>query len=305
MTPKQLDLKVDGTMAGRTLASILREAAGLSHARSKGLILSGQVSVNGRPATEVARRLAAGDRIEASLAPAAARKGRARPVGGPGFRVLFEDPDLVVVEKHPGLLVVPAAPSSGEALVDRLLSMYASRGFRAPRLWVVHRIDRFTSGLVLFARTGAAAANLIAQFAARTALREYLAICEGIPPRPEGRLESLLAQKAASHQVLETSNRKLGRRASCRYRVLRRLKDAAFVQVTLETGRKNQIRVQFAGIGHPLLGDRTYGTRSPLIPRVALHAARLAFFHPKTGRRMTLESALPSDMNTVLRKLRP
>jgi 23S rRNA pseudouridine1911/1915/1917 synthase len=157
---------------------------------------------------------------------------------------------------------------------------------------------------VLFARTAAAAAVLKDQFARRQARREYLAVCEGIPRAHSGRLESLLVEDPKSLKVSETKDRKRGRRAACSYRIEERLTSAALLRVTLETGRRNQIRVQLAAIDHPLIGDRTYGTQSPLISRVALHAARLGFAHPHTGRAVSLESPLPADMTRLLRRLR-
>jgi 23S rRNA pseudouridine1911/1915/1917 synthase len=220
-----------------------------------------------------------------------------------GFRIALEDDDLVAVDKDPGVLTVPAPSSRGTSLVDRLLEMYRARGFRRPRLWVVHRIDRFTSGLVIFARREAAAARLIESFRRRSVLREYLAICHGVPRPAAARLVSRLVESRRTLKLRVTSDPGKGKVASCVYTTERVLTRAALLRVTLETGLRNQIRVQLAAAGHPLVGDRAYGESSPLIRRVALHAARLAFDHPSTGRRVALESPLPEDMARLVDRL--
>ncbi len=304
---KKLRMEVPPKMAGHTIASVLRETAQVSHSTAKGILARGLVTLNARVVKEAAHRLRGGDLIEASFDPNTRYSVPRRMAPTSGFRVLLEDQHLIVVDKDAGVLTVPApSPPSHEddSLADRLLAMYAGRGARAPHLWVVHRIDRFTSGLVLFARSAAAATVLKDQFARRQARREYLAVCEGIPRAPSGRLESLLVEDPRSLKVSETKDRKRGRRAVCSYRIEERLSSAALLRVTLETGRRNQIRVQLAAIDHPLIGDRTYGTQSPLISRVALHAARLGFTHPHTGRAVSLESPLPADMTRLLRRLR-
>jgi len=236
-------------------------------------------------------------------APGSPRKARGADRSR-GYRLVLEDDDLLVVEKEPGVLTVPAPSSRGTALVDRLLEMYRSRGFRRPRLWVVHRIDRFTSGLVLFARREAAAARLIDMFRRKLVLREYLAICHGIPRPPAARLESRLVESPRSLKIAVTTDRRKGRLAACSYATERALTRAALLRVTLETGVRNQIRVQLAAAGHPLVGDRTYGERSPLIGRVALHATRLGFRHPSTRRRVEIESPMPDDMALLVKSLR-
>ncbi|HEY3174473.1 MAG TPA: RluA family pseudouridine synthase [Candidatus Polarisedimenticolia bacterium] len=305
MPLKDVSLEVGPEEAGRTLAAVLHTLAGLSHATAKGLVARGLVRVNGRPVRDPTRRLAGGERLEARF-DAAARYHPPRRTGKDptGFRMVLEDDDFVVVDKDPGLLTVPAPARAGDTLADRILEMYAGRGVQVPGIWVVHRIDRFTSGLVLFARTEQAALSLSAQFEKRTARREYLAICEGVPRPGEARLRSWLVENPRSLKVAETRDRARGLEAICAYRMEEELSGAALLRVTLETGRRNQIRVQLAGINHPLIGDRTYGKPSPLIPRVALHAARLGFAHPRGGGAVRVESPLPADMRRLLRRLR-
>ena len=156
-------------------------------------------------------------------------------------------------------------------------------------------------GLVVLGRNPAASNDLIAQFKRREPRREYLAVCEGIPPE-RGQLSSRLLERAKSHTVYETTSRH-GKPAVSNFVMEKRLKGAALVRVSLHTGRRHQIRAQFAGIRHPLVGDRAYGRRSDLIDRVALHATELGFRHPKTGKHMVLKSPLPDDMKQLLSRL--
>jgi 23S rRNA pseudouridine1911/1915/1917 synthase len=301
----ELNFTVDEAAAGRTLAAVLRDRAATSHSIAQGIIAAGLVRVGDRVVRDPAHRLRAGDPVAARFDPGTRYHAPPkRPAQGAGFRVLLEDEHIVAVDKDPGVLTVPAPQHTGDALSDRLLRLYASRGVRAPRLWVVHRIDRFTSGLVLFGRTERAAGALVEQFADRSATREYLALCEGVPRASHARLESRLVENPRSLKMETARRGQRGAAAVCFYDIEERLPGAALLRVRLETGRRNQIRVQLAGIGHPVVGDRAYGNPSPLIPRAALHAARLAFRHPGTGDLLRLECPLPPDMRRALRRLR-
>jgi len=303
----ELEMRVEAGSAGSTLAAAVRTLVRVSHSIAKGLVDQGMVRVNGRIVRNPAHRLAEGDQIEARYDAHTRyhpRPGRRHAARTQGFTIVVEDDHLIVVDKQAGLITVPAPSHPDDSLADRLVTMYGSRGFKSPRLWVVHRIDRFTSGLVLFARTPASALSLMEQFEKRKPHREYLAICEGVPEKAEGRLESWLEENPRSLKVAETRDRKTGQHALLKYKIEERLAGAALARVTLETGRRNQIRVQFAGIGHPLVGDQTYGRPSDMISRVALHAARLGFEHPHTGRPVRVESPMPEDMTRLLRRLR-
>jgi 23S rRNA-/tRNA-specific pseudouridylate synthase len=164
-----------------------------------------------------------------------------------------------------------------------------------------HRIDRYTSGLVAFARSRAAWAALRSQFASGAPERVYLAVATGRVERERGTLEHRLVEDPRSLKVRASPR---GRRAASAYRVLERFPHATLLEVHLDTGRRNQIRVQLAAEGHPLVGDHSYGKPSPLIGRTALHAARLAFDHPTTGKRVELASPLPRDLERLVSRLR-
>jgi len=302
---KDVVVIVPAGRAGRTVASLLHEVEGLTHARAHGIIAAGLVRRAGIPVRSPAERVRTGDTIEARYDPQSRYKMSPPRTKAHGFKVVLEDDDLIVVDKTPGLLTVPAPGKPDDSLADRVAARDAARGVRQPRVWVIHRIDRFTSGLVLFARTRQAADHLVAQFASRSPLREYLAMCEGIPEQKERHLVTFLVEDPASLRVRPTRNAKRGLKAICTYTVERELRGAALLRVRLETGRRNQIRVQLAHHGHPLIGDRTYGRESDQIGRVALHAARLAFVHPRTGKPVRVESPLPRDMTALLRRLSP
>jgi len=291
--------------AGRTVQRLMHERLGVSNAEAKGLIASGCVARNRRTVAKPDERVYTGDRVE--VASEAGRKYAAvvrAPRGGPGWRVIHEDDDLIVVDKDPGLLTVPTAAPVGDSLEELLLASYKKRGHKKPALHVVHRIDRFTSGLVVFARTHPAAMELRRQFKERTPKRIYLAVAEGKVEPDHARLTHSLGEHPKSLKILVTANASDGRPASLRYRVLERFPHATLLEVALETGRRNQIRVQLAAERHPLVGDFSYGQPSPLIPRVALHAHRLEFDAPRGRKHLEFESPLPEDFSRLIKKLK-
>jgi 23S rRNA pseudouridine1911/1915/1917 synthase len=297
-------IRVDEAGASRTVQSVLHDRGGFTHADARGLIGAGCVLRNGKSVGRVDERCAVGDRIE--IAFEAGRKYHAprRPPRGDGYRVVFEDDDLVIVDKEPGVLTVPAPSVPDDSLLDRLLASYKKRGLRRAQVLAVHRIDRFTSGLVAFARTGKAYAALREQFAAGKPERVYLAFVDGAFPKEKGRLIHRLEENPKSLKVRAVSSGRGARPASCSYRVLERFPHATLLEVSLETGRRNQIRVQFAAEGHALIGDVSYGGPTAVFERTALHAHRLAFAHPTRDARVEVESALPADLTKLAKGLR-
>lgn len=289
---------------GLTVQRALHDAAGLSHADAKGIIAAGLARVNGTTTHRPDQRLAPGDLLEAAWdAQRRYKAPRAAALKGPGFRVVHEDDDVVVVEKAPGVLTVPAPNDKSVSLLDRLEHHYRKRGLRGVSLEAVHRIDRYTSGLVAFARHGTARVALRSEFAGGRPERVYLAVVEGRLPDERGRLRHRLAENPKSLKVHTVPAGAEGRDAACSYRVLERFADATLVEVRLETGRRNQIRVQFAAEGHALVGDVGYGRPSPLLGRVALHAFRLGFRSP-SGKDLVFQSDPPKDFRDLLAALR-
>lgn len=217
--------------------------------------------------------------------------------------VLYEDDALIVVDKPPGLLAVPIkgsrAPSALSVLSEKLKT---HRG----RAYVVHRIDRFASGALVFAKTPADRHNLIQQFLAHTPKRQYLAVVRGCVAKETGTLVHHF-RRQGMHQQLRTPRDSKASRAELRYAIDRVFPNATLVRIELETGLQNQIRAQFAALGHPIIGDRKYHrpeAKEQLIARVALHAANLQFIHPRTGETMSIHCKPPADFQHLLQKLR-
>ncbi len=305
MAPTVRKVEAGESDAGRTVQRLLHEHLGVSNAEAKGLIASGCVARNRRTVTKPDERVYTGDRVVVT-ADAGRRyaAGVRAPRGGPGWRVVHEDDDLIVVDKDPGLLTVPTAAPVGDSLEELLLASYKKRGHKKPTLYVVHRIDRFTSGLVVFARTHPAAMELRRQFKERTPQRIYLAVAEGKVQPDQARLTHSLGENPKSLKIHVVAKESDGRPASLSYRVLERFPHATLLEVALETGRRNQIRVQLAAERHPLVGDFSYGQPSSLIPRVALHAHRLEFDAPRGRKRLQFESEVPEDFSRLIKKLK-
>lgn len=227
------------------------------------------------------------------------RKFRGRPQP---FRIVFEDPYLLVADKDAGILTVPLPEKRSRNLKELLDDYLVSQKREA---LPVHRIDRFTSGLVVFAKTRSARENLVAQFRARSPERVYLALVRGRVPQDDGTLRHFL--ELTTDGFRQRIVRRGGTEAVSHYRVLERYADATLLEVRLETGLKNQIRVQFRAFGHPLIGDRHYAAEEaaePLLKRQALHARRLAFIHPATAKPVSFEAGLASDMERLVQRLR-
>ena len=248
-------------------------------------LAASRVRVNGAVVVRGDVEISAGDRVEL--------KSPASATGPAPLRLVYEDDDILVVDKPAGLLTI-ATESERERTAYRLLRDWvARRGTRAARLFIVHRLDRETSGLLVFAKSVAAKQHLQGQFAARTAERVYVALVEGVVPRDEGSLTSRLVEDRALR--VRVAARGGGREAITRYRVLERRRAATLLELALVTGRRAQIRAQLAAAGHPIAGDAQYGSRTDPMGRLALHATRLAFTHPRGGR-ASFESPPPGAL---------
>ncbi len=306
MPLKTLLLNVGPEDAGRTLQAVLHDRGGFTHAQARGLIDAGAVRGAGgvRPG-EYARRVRTGESYEVRHEPGRRYRPRAVPPVGRGYDVVHQDRDLLVVDKNPDLLTVPTElRESEESLVERLLEGERERGVRHPALYALHRLDRDTSGLLLFARSRRAFEHLQAQFAARAVERRYVAVASGSIASERGRFTSRLVEDPRSLKMRSTRRPGEGKEAITEYEIQERLPAATVLAIRLQTGRKNQIRVHLAEAGHPLIGDRRYGTPSSLIGRTALHARSLAFDHPATSRRVSFASPVPRDMKRLIKTLR-
>jgi 23S rRNA pseudouridine1911/1915/1917 synthase len=218
------------------------------------------------------------------------------------LRILYEDDAVVALDKPPGLLAVPIKGSSAPCALSLLSAELKTQRQRA---FVVHRIDRFTSGIILFAKTREDREALVQQFRDHQPLREYLAVVRGHLRAPEGKLVHFLRKRGAAQQLTGERDPE-GARAELDYRVERSFRGASLVRIRLTTGLQNQIRVQFLAIGHPVVGDRKYNSDEAAerrISRVALHATRLDFVHPRSGEIVALECGPPADFRSLLSAL--
>ena len=215
---------------------------------------------------------------------------------------LYEDDAVVALNKPAGL---PAVPVKGSNIPSAWSLLSAELKRRRQRAFVVHRIDRFTSGVMLFAKTELDRDTLVRQFLSHTPVRQYLAVVRGHLSVKEGTLVHYF-RREGMFQRLTTESDSQSARAELRYFVERRLRAASFVRVTLATGLQNQIRVQFSAIDHPVIGDRKYHPAEASerrIARVALHAGHLEFIHPRSGESVSVNCELPPDFQSLVQGL--
>jgi 23S rRNA pseudouridine1911/1915/1917 synthase len=289
----------------RPLDRVLRESyPGASWAQARELVRSGKVRVSGAVVSEPSRLVAGGDRITVTMhSPHATREKRLHRSA-----IIHVDAQIVVVSKPAGISTVPY--ESERDTLDELVQSLLRRLPDVPRsqapLEVVHRLDKETSGLVVFARSLAAKRQLKQQFRVHSVHRRYLALVHGALGSRTFR--SRLVTDRGDGLRGSTSNPKLGQTAVTHVRPRETLVGATLVECRLETGRTHQIRIQLSESGHPIVGERVYvrGYTDPLIaaPRLMLHAAELGFLHPTSGRPLRFSEALPADMQAVLERLR-
>lgn len=319
-----VDLVVEPDAAGRRLDAYLAAAiAELSRSRLKVLIEAGHVSIGGATIVEAKKAVNAGDVIRVAVPPAIAPEPEGEPIP---LNVVYEDSDLLVIDKQAGLVVHPAAGNWTGTLVNALIahcgdSLSGIGGVRRPG--IVHRLDKDTTGLMVVAKNDRAHKRLANQFAdhGRTGPLErgYRAIVWGVPSLPYGLVDAPIGRSPTSRlkmAVLKTG----GKEAITHYTVQDRFGDpknpiASLIDLRLETGRTHQIRVHMAAMAHPLIGDQEYGkgflTKMSLIPeparsaiasfhRQALHAWLLGFEHPTTGETLHFESEPPQDLADLI-----
>ncbi len=274
----------------------------LSRRAAREAVRDGRVDVAGSACSEPGREVVDETALAYHPDRPVRRKVRSR------LSVLAEEDDFVIVDKPAGLLTVPTADRERDTLLARVLDYLHHRFGRRPVAFVVHRIDRDTSGAVVFARNRETLHGLQELFRRHAIEREYVAIVEG-DLSGSGVFAADLVRDGGDRRRAIARGTERGKRAVTRYRVLERLAGAALVSVELETGRTHQIRVHFASGRHPVLGDPVYrprGMPAPPVeaPRQMLHARRLGFVHPRTGSRVLAESPLPADFSEVVARLK-
>ena len=288
---------------GATLAAFVKARAAVAWSVAKRQILAGKVFVDGACVTAIDRRLAAGEVVEL-------RRDAPRPRDPAREGVLIhDDAHVVVIDKPSGVSSVPYEDRETGTAMDLVRGAWRRAGKPATTvaLHVVHRIDRATSGLLMFAKTKKAELGLAAQLRAHAMERSYVCVAHGeVASR---RIESVLARDRGDGLRGSTTRRDQGKRAVTHVEARRALLHATLCDVRLETGKTHQIRIHLAEAGHPLVGEQVYirDFAGPILtsPRLMLHAATLGFEHPVTGARIALSSQLPEDFVAVVDRLTP
>lgn len=280
------------------LAKVFKER--YSREEIKRSVQKGEVKVNGK-SVPPRHLLKIGDRIEGDIS--VSTPSRLSPEDTP-LKVIYEDDELLVIDKPAGMVVHPGAGHKQGTLVNALLgrgSKLSSVG-GTERPGIVHRLDKETSGLMVVAKTNTAHRGLQSQFADRSFSKTYLAIVKGHVEFEEGHVDQPIGRHLKIRQKMAVSRAETAREAETRYRVMKRFKYATLLEIKLLTGRTHQIRVHMAHIGYPVIGDELYGTKGAFT-RHALHAARIQFIHPKSGKLMKFESEMPDDFKAMLKKV--
>jgi len=271
----------------------------LSRSFIQKLIEDGHIKLNGKLA-RAGIRLKEGDTVSVVIPPPepAALEAENIPLD-----IIYEDADLLVVNKPAGMTTHPAPGNPAHTLVNAVLSHLPSlpESDNPARPGIVHRLDKDTSGLILIAKTRGALANLSAQFKSREVKKAYVALVKGRVTPKSGVIDAPIGRDRAHRQKMSVTDS--GRPARTAYTVLRYFEDYTLVEARPETGRTHQIRVHFASVGRPIVGDATYGAKSELVGRQFLHAQKLSFKLPSTGKLTEFTALLPLDLQAALDRL--
>ncbi len=299
-----LEETVPDALAGERLDRFLTLLLGSSRSDAAAVVAAGAVALNGVVVHKPALRVAAGDTVRVEV-PEQPHAPPVEPEAGIDVEVVYEDPDLMVVDKPAGLVVHPGAGHAHGTLVNALVARHPEIAEVGDPLrpGIVHRLDKGTSGLLVVARTAAAYEALVAMMARHEVERTYRALVWGRPEARRGVIDAPIGRSGREPTKMAVSER--GRRARTAYEVVATYDQPAALALLvcrLETGRTHQIRVHLAAIGHPVVGDARYGgNRAALrLPRPFLHAAELSFRHPLTGEQVHCVSELPADLRQVL-----
>jgi len=273
--------------------------AELSRTRIQKLIADGYITVNDHVA-KAGLRLNAGDRLRVILPPVP--PSPLTPEAIP-LNIIYEDDDLLVIDKPAGLTVHPAPGHPAHTLVNAILSRFPHLAALSDSLrpGIVHRLDRDTSGVMVVAKNSLAQADLAEQFKTRSVAKAYLVLVKGRLTPENGIIEAPIGRDPRNRKLMAVVAK--GRQARTEYRVIKYIGDYTLLEVMPETGRTHQIRVHFSAIGYPVVGDKVYGVKSPYLSRQFVHASRLGFKLPSTGQYMEFKSELPPDLAQALKDI--
>lgn len=306
----QKSLQVSGRIPppARRMEALVQQLLKLPRQQCLNAIRDGAVKINGRVDTRAARFLEEGDLLEIDYAPPPVRVKAPTADRRSPVEILYEDEAIIVVHKPPALLTVPTVMRESRTVIGDL-NRILQRRRPAEEAFVVHRLDRGVSGVLVFAKSVELAEVMRNQFAARKPKRQYHALVYGVVEKETGTFDSFLATDDHLNRY-STDDEESGQHAITHYRVLNRFADATHVEVWLETGRRNQIRVHFAEAGHPLLGDERYAReqgphKNWASRRIALHALTLGIDHPVSGKALYFESRLPAEFDAFFRSQKP
>jgi 23S rRNA pseudouridine1911/1915/1917 synthase len=305
VAPEEAGLRLDRFVSAH--------AAEISRTRVQELIQAGLVTLNGKPAKD-SQKVRAADVVELTPTPRPAMTAEAEQIP---LDILYEDDDLIAVNKAAGMTVHAGAGNSRGTLVNALLGrgQALSQGGDPLRPGIVHRIDKETSGILLVAKNDHAHAKLADAFRERTVQKTYIAMVHGVLPEEAGRIELPIARDPVRRNRMtarRTASLPNARAARTDWRALARIDSTTLLEIQLHTGRTHQIRVHFSALRHPVVGDTLYGASSqlhvadtllPPLDRNFLHAAKLVFQQPRTGQTIRLTSPLPAELRAYLRKL--
>lgn len=316
---RSFSIRVAPEDAGSRLDAFLTSAfPEISRSVLSRLIRRGDVRVAGARLQKPSHKMSAGDIVSGTLPGPDDGFPEPEPVA---LDILFEDDDILVVNKPPGLVVHPGPGHASGSLVHGLLFHrpgISAIGEDPTRPGIVHRLDKDTSGVLIIAKTDAAYQDLIAQFKARTTQKRYLGIVFGVPDKASGKIVLPIGRHPTQRKKMHGTDPETGRHAETLWRVRKSWERLALMEFDLKTGRTHQIRVHCAAIRHPIVGDAVYGPKRPRkfcaddpligniiasVPRQMLHAWRLCVKHPKTQTPMTWEAPLPEDMKDLAHRV--
>lgn len=273
---------------GQLLPWLFLTLAPKSRSEIKSYLAHGNIKHNGNVTTQFDEQLQQGDEVLINFTrPYPTLTNRM-------VKLIWEDDDLVIIEKQSGLLTVPAGHDRREKTAQSIVDDYVYAEDGRSHAYVCHRLDQYTSGILLFAKNSRVQEMLRNSWSTYVVERRYLAICEGMPEKPEGEVRSYLAENGAMH-VYSTNDPSKGKLSVTRYKVLKSMNGYSQVDIQILTGRKNQIRVHMSDLGCPVAGDKKYGAKSNPCGRLMLHNYVLQFVHPVTRENLRFELPWPAN----------